>query len=72
MTTATVEPKKLLTQSEAAQRLGIRAGTLTVWRSTRRYGLPYVKVGRAVRYESEALEAFIRARTVGSTTVETS
>jgi excisionase family DNA binding protein len=71
MTMATAEPKKLLTQSEAAQRLGIGAGTLTVWRSTRRYGLPYVKVGRAVRYESEAVEAFIRARTIGSPTVAT-
>ena len=72
MTTETAEPKKLLTQSEAAQRLGIGAGTLTVWRSTRRYGLPYVKVGRAVRYESEAVESFIRSRTVGLPTVETS
>ncbi|MFH1108724.1 MAG: helix-turn-helix domain-containing protein [Planctomycetota bacterium] len=72
MTTATEEPKKLLTESEAAQRLGVQAGTLTVWRSTRRYDLAFCKIGRCIRYDARDIESFIARRRVGSTTVETS
>lgn len=64
MTTATAEPKKLLTESEAAQRLGIQAGTLTVWRSTKRYDLAFCKIGRAVRYDERDIEAFIASHRV--------
>ena len=33
--------------------------TLAVWRCTGRFNLPFVKVGRAVRYRREDVEAFI-------------
>ncbi|MGE5525215.1 MAG: helix-turn-helix domain-containing protein [Rhodospirillaceae bacterium] len=55
----------LLNEREAAETLHVSTGTLQVWRSTRRYPLPFVKIGRAVRYRRSDLEAFIKSRTVG-------
>ena len=53
---------KLLTPNETAERLGILTKTLDVWRCTQRYNLPYVKVGRLVRYRESDVEAFIESR----------
>jgi excisionase family DNA binding protein len=55
----------LLTRKEAAEILGVKPETLTVWKSRRRYNLPVVKVGRLVRYRYDDLMAFIARRTVG-------
>jgi len=66
MTTATL-PDRLLTESEAAELLSIGPGTLCVWRCTKRYPLPYVKVGRGVRYKLADVLAFIESRTVTGT-----
>jgi predicted DNA-binding transcriptional regulator AlpA len=55
--------RALLDEREVAKLLGITVGTLQVWRSTRRYPLEYVKVGGAVRYRPETIEAFIQSRT---------
>jgi hypothetical protein len=60
--TALADP--LLTEVQAAEELGVEPVTLQVWRSTRRYDLPYVKVGRLVRYRRSAIEQFLAARTV--------
>ncbi len=59
----------LLTEQEAAEYLKISPGTLSVWRSTGRYALPFVKVGHKVRYRSTDLEAWIasRERATGAT-----
>ena len=56
---------KLLSDPEATELLGLKAGTLAVWRAERRYPLPFVKIGRAVRFRVEDLDAFIASRTVG-------
>ncbi len=56
----------LLTPTQAAEQLGVKPETLEVWRSTRRYPLEYVKVGRLVRYRQSALDAFALARTVAA------
>ena len=64
MSTAT-SPFPLLTPEQAAGFLGVTAGTLNVWRTTRRYPLPYVKCGRKVMYRAEDLERFAASRTVG-------
>jgi len=56
----------LLTETQAAEILGVKPTTLQVWRSTRRYQLPYIKAGRLVRYRQSAVEAFISSRTVGA------
>ena len=54
--------RDLLKEQEAAQVLGIAPGTLSVWRSTGRYNLPFLKVGRSVRYRRADLLAWLDAR----------
>ena len=61
----TIRPK-LLTEAEAADYLGVEPQTLCAWRCTRRYNLPFIKVGRLVRYRPEDVEAFLEERTVGA------
>ena len=51
-------------EKEAAKFLDVSPGTLQVWRSTRRYPLPFVKIGRKVRYRLSDLQAFLQLRTV--------
>lgn len=57
--------ESLLTQEQAAEILGVTPGTLSVWRCTKRYNIPYIKVGRLVRYRKSALDAFLDLRTHG-------
>lgn len=54
---------ELLTSEQAAQILGVKPQSLAVWRL---YGknLPFVKVGRLVRYRREDLEQWIERQTV--------
>lgn len=53
----------LLDDDDAAAALDTTPGTLSVWRSTGRYKLPFVKIGRKVRYRVGDLRAFIERRT---------
>lgn len=62
--TTTQDLARLLTPQEASTILAIEPATLEVWRCTRRVVLPYVKVGRSVRYRASDLAAFIESRTV--------
>jgi len=55
---------KLIQPNEAAAILGVTASTLTVWRSTGRYTLPYVKVGARVMYQIADIYTFIEQRTI--------
>ena len=55
--------RDLVEEKEAAAILDVKPGTLSVWRSTGRYQIPFVKVGRNVRYRRDALEAWLAART---------
>jgi hypothetical protein len=59
----------LLPEAQAAEALDVAAGTLSIWRSTGRYNLVFVKVGRKVRYRVGDLLDFIERRTrlAGST-----
>ena len=61
-------PDRLLTEREAAQFLGVAPGTLRVSRSTGpmpgRIWLPYIKMGRSVRYDPATLRAWLAARVV--------
>lgn len=52
------------TTEKTAQYLGLEPHTLNVWRSARRYGLPFVRVGRLIRYDARAVERWLQARTV--------
>ena len=54
----------LLTPSETAKVLGVKEDTLTVWRCQKRYDLPYVKVGRHVRYKAKDVAEFIERQTI--------
>jgi excisionase family DNA binding protein len=56
---------KLLTPEETASILGVTKATLEVWRSTKRYNLPFVKSGRLVRYREGDLAKFIEERLRG-------
>lgn len=49
----------LLTRREAAAYLGVAEQTLAVWKCTCRRSLPFVKIGRLVRYRKADLDAFI-------------
>lgn len=61
-------PDRLMTEREAAQFLGVAPGTLRVARSTGpmpgRIWLPFIKLGRAVRYDPGTLRAWLEARVV--------
>lgn len=49
---------KLMTEAEVAEKLEVTKPCLRRWRHERR-GLPFVRVGRLVRYEPQAVEQFI-------------
>jgi hypothetical protein len=53
----------LHTTVSAAKYLGIEPSTLNVWRSTGRYNLEFIKVGRLVKYRQSILDAFLMNRT---------
>lgn len=52
----------LLDDHAAAAMLDVSPGTLSVWRSTGRYALPFIKIGRKVRYRRGDLEAWMASR----------
>ncbi|CAL1241923.1 helix-turn-helix domain-containing protein [Candidatus Methylocalor cossyra] len=54
---------KLLDKIDTAEALGVSTGTLSVWRSTGRHKLPFVKVGRKVFYRVGDLRAWLDKRT---------
>ena len=56
--------KRLLTRAEAAAYLGLRTQTLAAWATTKRYKLPFVRVGSLTKYRVEDLEKFIAENTV--------
>ncbi len=55
---------QLLTPNEVASILGVTPQTLAIWRSTKRYSLPFVKTGRLVKYRDVDVEKFIESRTI--------
>lgn len=55
----------LMTTSQVAKRLGVEEETLINWRYKGRTDLPFVRVGRLVRYRPEDVEQFIERNTEG-------
>ncbi len=51
----------LLSTEEAAEKLGVTSHTLTTWRSRKTVNIPYVRVGRLVRYRTSDIQDFIKA-----------
>jgi len=56
--------RRLLTPQEAATYLGTTVATLASWRCTGAVKIGHVKLGKAVRYSIEDLEAFIAGNRV--------
>jgi len=54
-----------LTRVEAAEYLGVTAGTLAVWACTQRHGLKFYRVGGAVRYKRSDLNEWLESRAQG-------
>ena len=53
----------LLDERQAANLFDVSPGTLSVWRSTGRYSIPFIKIGSKVRYRRQDLEAWLASRT---------
>jgi excisionase family DNA binding protein len=54
------KPVSLLTEKDVAKMLNVNVQTLRNWRFQGR-GLPYMKLGRAVRYDAAEVSGFIEA-----------
>ena len=52
---------RLVTETQAAEILGLSVKTLRRWRWQRR-GITWVKIGEAVRYSTDDLQAYIESR----------
>ena len=53
---------KLLSYSQAAEILGIHAGTLRRWVANVR--IPHLKIGRTVRFDHDELTQWIRSQSI--------
>lgn len=63
-------PDELLTYDGAVEFLGPDGptkGTLQIWVCTGRYGIPYIKVGRLVRFRRSSLLKWLSSRERGGT-----
>jgi len=58
-------PTELLTPDRAAAFLGTTPGTLQTWRCTRAVKIPFVKIGRCVRYRRRDLEEYVLDNLIG-------
>jgi predicted DNA-binding transcriptional regulator AlpA len=54
----------LLSPKQVEAEYGIPVGTQAIWRCTRRYPIPYIKLGRLVRYNRSAVETWLESRTI--------
>ena len=51
--------KQLVTSKEAAHMLGFSEKTLRNWRTNGRQAIPFIRIGRTVRYRTADLEAWL-------------
>ncbi len=55
---------RLLTERQVAAILQIKPNTLAVWRLHDRYPLPFIRIGRTIRYRTEDVDRFLQKRSV--------
>lgn len=55
---------KLMTRPEAAEYLGVKPRTLEIWAVTGRYSLPYIRIGRRVRYWKSDLDMLLKTKKI--------
>jgi excisionase family DNA binding protein len=60
-----LESEELLDYRGASRFLDTPVGTLQVWISTKRYDLPFYKIGRKVRFKKSELAAWLAGRKRG-------
>lgn len=60
----TKSQNNLLDTGPAADYLGVTPRTLEVWRCVKRHAIPYIKVGRLVKYRQTDLDAWLESRTI--------
>lgn len=53
-----MDAKKLLTAEDVAALTGLAVETLAQWRSQKR-GIPYLKIGRAIRYDPGDVQEYL-------------
>ena len=63
-----LNPDRLLSRKKAAEYLDVSEMTLAIWKSTNRYQIPCVKVGRLAKYRYSDLLKFVERRTVNKPT----
>ena len=56
---------RIISPEECANLLGNSEATLASWRCTGRYGLPYLKIGRHVKYRLSEVMAWLDTRSRG-------
>lgn len=52
----------LMTAKQAAERLATTEGTLATWRSSGHNPIPFIRVGRSVRYDPADLDAYVASK----------
>ena len=57
---------ELFDTTAAAAYIDAAPHTLEIWRSSGRYRIPFIKVGRLVRYRRADLDNFLASRTVNA------
>ena len=63
--TQIVTPAAEFSNGEAAAYIGVTPGTLEVWRCRNRYRIPYLRIGRHIRYRRADLDKWLDSRRVG-------
>ena len=61
-----VGPETLFSNAEAAAYIGVEKETLDCWRCSGRYLIPFIKVGRLVKYRKSDLDDWLNSRRVGN------
>ena len=56
------QSRTLMNVVQAAEYIGVQANTLNCWRCTGRYSLPFLKIGRNIRYRQSDLDLWLEAR----------
>lgn len=59
---------ELFATAPAAEYLDVKPHTLEIWRATGRHRIPFIKVGRLVKYRRADLDAWLQSRTVNAET----
>jgi excisionase family DNA binding protein len=66
MNISEIRPAFEFNNRQAAAYLGIEPESLEQWRATGRQKIPFVKIGKRIRYKKADLDRWLASRTVGA------